>query len=116
MLIYRVENEKREGPYVNNNRYWTTREHSFSRHHIGINEEFSKLELGDIRSYERCGFDSLRSLYKWFNNRQERFNLKRKGFKVATYRVGESHIRKAKKQLAFNIDMAYNINTEELDV
>ena len=116
MLVYRVENDNGRGPYVGNNRHWTQREHSFSKHHVGINEEFRNLEIEEIASRERCGFDSLKSLYRWFNNRQERFNLKREGFKVVTYEVGASHVRKAKKQLAFDINMAYNINTEEINV
>jgi hypothetical protein len=97
MMVYRVENRNREGPY--SGRLTTDLSHHYNAvTHPGPWDD----GLGrSLYSYHRFGFSSLEMMRVWFNA-DDRRGLRTDGYHLAAYEVPPSHVKHGSKQIIFD--------------
>lgn len=114
MKVYRVEDENKEGPYINKMfscRDWSenTDIHWDKDTHPtrGVDMFLYKLhDRDDLNSYELddfiCAFDSMEQLNEWFTE-QEIEDLNEYGFNIVKYDIDDKYILEgnSKKQIMF---------------
>ncbi len=103
MLVYRIENEVGNGPYRRtveglrpcNVCILQTEKHN---HPLPFTDGI-ELEQSDF-----CGFQSLESLYTWFDGYIEK--LQQDGFYIAIYKLKKKFVKIGKTQIGFRRDCA----------
>ncbi len=108
MVVYRVENQKREGPYSNDSKV-TPRDW---RDDIGNNDLDFRHPPPDMDGFRglipsrmRFGFESTESLSQWFSDTEleKLFGL---GFRIVMYRTSFDEMIFMRSQVAFNYNNA----------
>lgn len=97
MIIFRVEDINRDGPYIHvHSRDWRTIRHDdYSKWPTPIHEKLA------IDYEHRCGFISLKQCFEWFFDEEERIGLNKYKFSISKYRIAKKHCIIGNKQLIF---------------
>jgi hypothetical protein len=97
MMVYRVENSERLGPYCGS-RSTDLTHHFNERTHPGPWGD----NLGPVLcSYHRFGFSSLEMMRLWFSD-EDRRGLRSDGYHLAAYEVRPMDVRHGSKQIIFD--------------
>ena len=108
MVIFRIENEQKLGPYyATYDSKWQTKDHDKHPSTPGPNRDILKncknntpLSTTFNEDIHKFGFKSLWQLKRWFN-KQERLNLFHAGFTITKITISPKYVILAKKQLIF---------------
>lgn len=110
MLVYRIENKKRQGPYVKSNN--TLCEHSHKvfdskqpppRNDIKLKGALLKKEgTEDIPIKYRFGFCSVEQARKWVYKRSWCLSLRKGGFKLVAFEVPDEFCLVGDSQLMYD--------------
>ena len=100
MKVYRWENAKGYGPYIDNNISLgdtLRRRHHDTKYHPGPCQDGG---LEHIYPTEVCGFRSLRQMHKWFSPDDIKLMMRYR-YKLVVYDIDEEDIRFGRKQVVF---------------
>lgn len=122
MIVYRIENEIGNGPYVNCPFSWIVTNHSDKNHppltkdnfhlyfHDYKEEYWTNMESSPLKNYI-FGFDSLEKLNQWFCEKEIE-NLKKLNYNIQKYEIDYEFVLEgeSKKQVMFLKEKAIKIN------
>ena len=105
MVIFRIENEQKLGPYyATYDSKWQTKDHGESKKTPGPSadkiQNTNKPLNSILKNSHLFGFKSLEQLKKWFSKKELK-NLHNKGFLLAEIQCATKYIRLGGKQLVF---------------
>jgi ribosome modulation factor len=115
MLVYRVASPKKDcggipvGPYATRSEAWES-DMAWAHGDDDHPGPYRDGDLGDIRSYEFCAFESMDGLNAWFEGWLDKLN--ESGYLVHVYEVAEEYIRRGRVQILVNLAMGTLVRTE----
>lgn len=108
MLVYRVENADRDGPYQGSRTTDLSRHYNVDTHpgpwHDGI---------PNVSYFHRFAFASLEKFLSWFDA-EERAGLARDGYHLSIYDVAPCYVVHGRKQVVFEAEHAILFETMDL--
>lgn len=106
MLVYRIENKNKIGPYQGDSGYnWFTTNHTDDPiNHPSPPDDIGLKHLLSDLPYQPCrykfGFKNVKQLKSWFT-KEERRNLFRLGFKIVKIKISMDKVIIGDKQVLF---------------
>lgn len=100
MLVYRVENADREGPYAGPKTISLDRHFNIETHPGPWYDN-----IPNVCYEHRFGFSSMEKFVGWFNE-AEREGLARDGYRLSIYDVAPEHVIQGRKQVVFEAEKA----------
>lgn len=108
MLVFRIENEEGEGPYLHKDLSHTPLEiHNYDdidHPTLSQDDELRRLNLQisfDDKLKYRFGFTGAKQLIKWFDHPCRKW-LAENGYKISVYKISGAHVRSSRFQAIFN--------------
>lgn len=112
MLVYRVQTESGEGPYISGKAIDLLQPHQRCDDHPAPRND-GVGDYYDFHGTHKFGFKSLEQLHAWFSS-YECDVLRSMGFVMATYEVAEMRVRFGGKQIAFEYSEAQLVHVTAL--
>ena len=106
MLVYRIENAQRLGPYQHSVS-WVYTDHMDLDHPQPCDDD---IDCSAMTYSHVCGFDSLDKLKTWFTH-EELTGLSTLGYSLSTYEVDSGHCLIGKRQVVFYYPLAKLVET-----
>ncbi len=95
MLVFRVENEKKQGPYCGS-RCGLLPGWARDNNPMPCNDGIKRIDIDK----EVFGFETLDQLLEWFN-KYELNILENNGFKISAYKIKRKFVKRGGKQVCF---------------